>query len=609
MNSTRKFNVKRAVYLCIQSCLALIPFILTYYQTEEGIYKYQLTDLPEMEQKFFLFFGILAFFFLTDRFTSERKSLVRISRGLGAFFAFAVVIGYSYEHIASWDLIFTKSCFIPAVLIFSGYFLLFSKGLNITGNIILSYNKESYDEKYFSALVNFINKTLEKNSLVKIWLFIMVFWLPYLIINYPAVIHADSGVMLGEYMSGNLSNHHPVLQTIFFGSFVSFGENVFGSQSVGVFLFALLQYLYGSFIIALLFDYVRKKGAPVAVWFFALLVFCIMPAFTRNATAICKDSNYTLYLMFIIYLLMVTVDRKDMPLKENAGLLVLWFIGILLTCFSRKNGVHVLLLTLPFLLIYMRKSRTNMLACLVVFVISFCVYFDSEVIITNTFNISNNDTRESMSIPFQQTARYVRDYGYDVTSDERRAIDSVLIYDELGSNYNPELSDPVKSTYREDTSSDDLKNYLAVWFKMFFKHPDAYVQATLNNIYGYFYPDNIGYYKDLFFMSMCIDENVIHGPESLEELADKLVDLNMKSRNLPVLGIFSSLGFFIWADIFILLFFLIYKKDKKFIIYNIPCLATILICIASPVNNTMRYGLPVMFAVPFLFCMCFDKTE
>ena len=570
MSRSQAFDVKKALYLCIQACLAVIPFVLTYYQTEEGIYKYQLTDSPEMEQKFFLYFGILAMIAVLDRLTSERKSLVNLSRGLGAFFALATVLGYSYEHVAGWDLLFSKSCFIPGVLILAGYYILFSGGINAVGNMILSYNIKGYDKKYFSSLAGYLDRVLGKKGLLKIWLFIMLFWLPYLIIDYPAVVHADSGVMLGEYMSGNLSNHHPVLQTLFFGSFVRFGENAFGSQSVGVFLFALLQYLYGSFITALLFDYVRKKGAPLPIWFFALLVICLMPAFPRNATAVCKDSNYTFYLMFVIYLMMITFDRKDMPINKNYLLLVLWFFAIILTCFSRKNGIHVLILSLPFLLVYMRKSTVTMLACLFVFIISFSVYFGGEMIITDKFNIGNNDTRESLSIPFQQTARYVRDYGDDVTEEEKQAIDAVLDYGNLAANYNPELSDPVKATYKDDSTSEDLKNYLGVWFKMFFSHPDAYVQATLNNVYGYFYPDNIGYYKDLFFMSMCIDENLIHGPEGLEELADKLVDLNMKSRNLPVLGVFSSLGFFVWADIFITLFLLIYKRFIKYIVKKIP---------------------------------------
>lgn len=61
LSHSQGLNIKNALYLCIQACLAVIPFILTYYQPEEGIYKYQLTDIPEMEHKFFSLFRYTRF--------------------------------------------------------------------------------------------------------------------------------------------------------------------------------------------------------------------------------------------------------------------------------------------------------------------------------------------------------------------------------------------------------------------------------------------------------------------------------------------------------------------------------------------------------------------
>ena len=48
----------------------------------------------------------------------------------------------------------------------------------------------------------------------------------------------------------------------------------------------------------------------------------------------------------------------------------------------------------------------------------------------------------------QQTARYLKEYPDDVTKEEAKAIDGVMKYDEIADLYNPELSDPVKATYR-----------------------------------------------------------------------------------------------------------------------------------------------------------------
>ena len=92
-----------------------------------------------------------------------------------------------------------------------------------------------------------------------------------------------------------------------------------------------------------------------------------------------------------------------------------------------------------------------------------------------------------LSIPFQQTARYVRDLEDDVTPEEKAAINAILPYEELGELYNPELSDPIKNRMKSVTV-DEFKHYLNAWLAMGLRHPGVYIQATLNNTYSYFYP-------------------------------------------------------------------------------------------------------------------------
>ncbi len=84
--------------------------------------------------------------------------------------------------------------------------------------------------------------------------------------------------------------------------------------------------------------------------------------------------------------------------------------------------------------------------------------------------------QEMLSIPFQQTARYVKYYGNDVSTEEEKVIRKVLDYDTIGKNYDPDLSDPVKNTYKQ--KDEYLKDYFNIWFEMLKKHPTAYIQAT-----------------------------------------------------------------------------------------------------------------------------------
>ena len=68
--------------------------------------------------------------------------------------------------------------------------------------------------------------------------------------------------------------------------------------------------------------------------------------------------------------------------------------------------------------------------------------------------------QEMLSIPFQQTARYVKYYGNDVSTEEEKVIRKVLDYDTIGKNYDPDLSDPVKNTYKQ--KDEYLKDYFLI---------------------------------------------------------------------------------------------------------------------------------------------------
>lgn len=52
--------------------------------------------------------------------------------------------------------------------------------------------------------------------------------------------------------------------------------------------------------------------------------------------------------------------------------------------------------------------------------------------------------KEMFSLPFQQTARYVKEYGDEISEEEREIIAKVLDYDSLAEIYEPMTADPVK---------------------------------------------------------------------------------------------------------------------------------------------------------------------
>lgn len=91
-------------------------------------------------------------------------------------------------------------------------------------------------------------------------------------------------------------------------------------------------------------------------------------------------------------------------------------IGI---CFWRNNGIYVVIISFIVLLISKtmksyKKSVAFMLALIML------LYYGMNAWVYPMLNVQKGSTREMLSLPFQQTARYLRDNPQDVTEDRKK---------------------------------------------------------------------------------------------------------------------------------------------------------------------------------------------
>lgn len=215
--------------------------------------------------------------------------------------------------------------------------------------------------------------------------------------------------------------------------------------------------------------------------------------------------------------------------------------------------------------------------------------------------IGNFPSRVFFSIPMQQTARYLKEYPDDVTKKEAKAIDGVMKYDEIADLYNPELSDPVKATYRGGhITMAKLKRYFNAWFSMFLRHPGVYIEATLHNSYGYYYPfHNCTAQSSYRFYTVnepLIEESDYHQIFSAETRNQLKRYADLWSQ-IPGLAQICNAGTYTWIVI-LLLGYLIYRKRWKGILVLAAPALNVAICIASPVNGLLRYAFPLMACMP-----------
>lgn len=544
--------------------------------------------------------------FFSKTWTVFTKSRRWITDVLSVLFSIFMLIGISYSNLGSWNFIFANiRQFIIAFIAFIGYFILFDVFLSLLYNFLAEKHLFKAISKY-----RFLQK-IEDHYYLFAFIVIALFWLPYVLFHLPGSVPYDGYRQINMFYNIEpISNHHPWVLTVFFGSLMNIGRIV--SDNFGVFLIVLVMFIVEASCYATICNKIKKWGAPFYFNLFTLLFFAILPVFGAYSQIIMKDGIFSslFALFFVLYVDLCISYIKKNVIEHPIQRFVILFIIELLVCITRNNGIYMVLPANVLLLFFTIKGRRKYVIAL-----TFCLLLSFYCIdnkLASAVGVAPGSNKEMLSIPFQQTARYLKEYPDDVTESEEKAIRAVLDYDNLAQIYQPEISDHVKDTFRNSSSGEDLINYFKAWFSMFCRHPGVYFEATFNNTYGYYYPFNncnqLGAYQ--FYIQgppLATGDFDIHYlvPDNIRQLCDAYATI---WRNIPGLAQLVNPGTYTWG-ILILAGYLIYRKRSKGLLVLAAPFLNIAVCIASPVNGYLRYAIPLIACTPVLIYWCLRYAQ
>lgn len=459
-------------------------------------------------------------------------------------------------------------------------------------------------------------------------------WLPYLIAYYPGIFMGDTGAQISQFFqlpngtsnylkllseSQLINNHHPVLHTVLLGGAVKAGRLLFHSENAGLFCYTLFQYFCTAAAIACGVSYLKETGLPKKFQTAVLLIAAFYPVVPRYAVLLSKDTLFSSAVLVYMILLAKLLRSEGGGFLKKRRDAVLLFLSVLAVLFLRQNGLYVVIFSLPVLFLS-GMGRRRRLRALLAFAGAVLLYIGCTQILYPKLEITPGSRREMLSIPFQQTARCVQEYGDQITEEEQDAIDRVLDYEEIKESYDPLIADPVKNTFREDADSGDMRAYFEVWLGMLKKYPRCYTEAALNQAYGYFYiGTNVDgrrtrYYGD--FSRKCMEERInvkgfqFHNIESLIPLQKVLEGYSELILRLPVISWIQSSALYTWLLIFGAAFLMRGHRYRRLSLY-LPAASLVLVDLLSPVNGLIyfRYMLPVMLFMPVLLGATFQEGE
>lgn len=508
------------------------------------------------------------------------------------------------------------------------YFLGTFWGLDILSSILFfKLSERTYRENKIDGYLTKVLIIYRKHPIIIGVVVVLIAWLPHIIVSYPGYFCYDAFHQLAQYFGFcDWSSHHPPFCTYIMGRSIELGLLV--NDSLGAYLFILVQAFIAAMVISYGFCLLEKMKTPYWIRIVYATSVILVPYYTAYVCVYLKDNLYSYcFLLMSIELIYLLIDGSEIAFAKKRHVL-LWIIGFSGLLLFRNNGIYVgmplfiaLISNEMHKLLRKQLDGYTVIKNIVVFVLPFIISAIIGAALNSHYDIQKGSIREALSLPIQQTARYVKEHGTEVTEEEKAVIKAVLPYEELGELYDPRISDPVKGKFKSDPTRMELINYLTVWGKQFFKHPMVYINATLNQNYYCFYPfiSNNTCYINTFTREQpwpYYDEVKvvlkIMPFEKLDPWKDRMYAFYQMCFEVPGLNLLSHPAFYnillIWLFIFS-----VRKKLYSVILTAMPLFLSLMIVILAPViQGHPRYAFPIIYTLPFVlsfYLFCDSKND
>lgn len=458
--------------------------------------------------------------------------------------------------------------------------------------------------EFFCMIIEDANIRKNENG-IKVFLIsaltVLCGWGFWIIMAYPGSMAGDGVTQLGQYYYNAVSAHHPPFSTWIMGILFDLGKNLTNNARVGVVLYLVVQSIIGALIIGYSILTMFQFGISKTICYLSAVFLGWTPVLGMFAQWYEKDLLYGLFTL----LFLTKISKLCLGKSTISGIVVLTIIAIICV-FLRNNGIYAVIPTMIVLAFVLdsKVKRFVVIGCSV-FVVIFTLIINGPVF--NAMNINSTNVREALSIPMQQSARYVTEYGDEVTKEERLILQLFFNdYENVPNIYEASCADAVKDNVFIENK--DLPRYFLVWLKMGLKHPGVYFDAFMCLNYGYLAPTeqnaeatiNMLNEEGGTIMSQ-LEAMGVDGTQDYDniQILNSLLFINMI---FPIIRYLSMPGVYTWFMIAIVVLF-IKMRNKKYYVLLIPNIINILVCLASPLCNGMRYELPVVLSVPLMLAV------
>lgn len=605
-------KILKTIIIAVLSFWAMIGLCLTINNTQDFVHMLSVSDnsnaimlfsdSPALQgnysgnQVVWVIVYISIFFLIKKAFSIREKRLGITSLILSILFALFQIVGASITFYLTMDVLFS-------------YF--FITMIKLTGLIILYYSCMIVLFSKLSGLreterINELNFfTSNKKSLFIVAGILLLCWVPYLLKEFPGVTEYDSIYQIEQGLGiKELTGWHPVIHTFLIKICIGIGNGLFHSINSGVAIYSIFQMIFMAMIFSFIIWYMAKKKVTFGIRLATFVYFAFCPTFPIMSFTMIKDTIFSgmMALLVIVFIELITNTENVFKSKKN---IIFSVIVIMITTLFRNNALYMLILTIPFIVIYKKGYRIKISALLigsvvVVLGINWCISHVFHVPQTNYVGMSGEI--EMYSVPLQQITRVWIDNKDTISVEDKNQIVKFFKKDNFYEVYKPFISDPIKMSVNYEYFSENKTEFFKLWIQLLFKYPKSYVDSFLCLTSGYFDPEEnrVSLWTGTYPNDLGIEANSICDLW-IVNFAEKLI----YAQNIPIIGLFFSTGFVLWI-ILALLAFNIYQKKYEFSLVFLPVLLYLFTVFFGPLNTEYRYIFFEYTVLPILvgFTIC-----
>ena len=478
--------------------------------------------------------------------------------------------------------------------------------------LILSFGVSLFLKKLIEIIYNKIDLKkgyYNKNTFMYVFIINLLSYIPVFFAYFPSIWTYDITTQVDQIFNSGYTRYHPLLHTFLIDVCLNLGKTIFDDYTYGAMIYSVIQMIFMSLCIAYAFNYVcKKKNVSLKLQIILLLFIVLIP---YNPIMVLSTTKDTIFSGLTLILIVKLYDIINFGYGKKK---IITFIILVILWFSFRNNAYFAYIAFTIIALCLFWNKKIIIISMTIMIIILNLGFNT--LLDIAFNAQTISSAEIISVPGSQIARSALYSSENITDEQWDKIE--VLFGDSYHYYNPYLFDDVKT--KMNFSASQLPELLRLWFELLPNCLDEYIDAFLCLNIGSWYPLDKTYtriyidnYYDGEYIEGSLDgrhqgylqtlpSNVIEEIRfetylpSVYNYYENICSLNI-GNNFVLTQLLLSPASYLWI-IIALIFYCIYKKDKKKVL---PLILLVLYWGTSLLGpcTLFRYMYPIVLSTPF----------